>query len=71
MFLFLLMFILFLADYRKFYPLIFADGFHFSQILADFIRGFSRILFLADYRKFYARIFADGFLCFSFYTSTK
>ena len=55
----LLMFILFLADSRKFYPLIFADGFHFSRIF--FIsRGFSQILF-ADFRGFFFMFFFCGF----------
>ena len=55
----LLMFILFLADSRKFYPLIFADGFHFSRIF--FIsRGFSQILF-ADFRGCFFMFFFCGF----------
>ena len=66
---FLFLWILFLADSRKFYALIFADGFYvfiFLRILfvADvyFIsRWCLRILFLADSRKFYPLIFADGF----------
>ena len=40
----------FLADSRKFYPLIFADFFYVF---------FLRISFLADSRGFYSRIFAD------------
>ena len=56
---FLFLWILFLADSRKFYPLIFADGFHFSRIF--FIsRGFSQILF-ADFRGCFFMFFFCGF----------
>ena len=44
---------LFLADFRKFYSQILADGF---LLYCFFLR---RFLFLADFRKFYSRIFAD------------
>ena len=70
---FLFLWILFLADSRKFYALIFADGFYvfiFLRILfvADvyfisrgcfFMLLFLRISFLADSRGFYSLIFAD------------
>ena len=50
---------LFLADFRKFYSQILADGF-----LICFFYFLRRFLFLADFRGFYSQIFADVFFYF-------
>ena len=63
---FLFLWIIFLADSRKFYPLIFADFFLFLFFADVYFISRGCFSFLADSRKFYSLIFADVFLCFFF-----
>ena len=61
---FLFLWILFLADSRKFYPLIFADFFLFLFFADVYFISRGCFSFLADSRKFYPLIFADFFYVF-------